>query len=199
MAWDLNLYDLKEIANNSIRYSLASDEVKSIGYSKFSKSWIEFVDSTSKIVCENININLTEIQFLSTRPSYGPNDAPSRINLYGYGFENTLCEKLYCYFNNIKTNGFLRKINEIICETPLGFSNGDSANISIGFKDYVFQTGLKYKFVSSKLIDIKYDSKKLIILGNDYCFHFVIISFIAVIYFLCNRCFSVNIIISKKM
>lgn len=199
MAWDLNLFDLKEIANNSIKYSLASNAVKSIGYLKFSKVWTEFIDSTSKLVCNNLNINLTEMKATHVYPSYGPNDIMTIITLYGYGFENTLCEKIYCYFNNVKTDGYLRKINEIICKTPLGFSNGESVNISIEFETVVFQTGLKYTFVSSNLIEIKYDSPYFIFeANNNHCLHFFFVLVLFFILFLFCRFFSINISISVK-
>ena len=175
MAWDLNFFDLKEIANNSIRFSIAPSAVKLKGFTKFAHLWHTFVNSTFDIACQKLQMSSDQVQATNVYPSYGPNDASILITVYGNGFENILCQEIYCYFDSVKTHGYLNKLNEIGCETPLGFKNNQTASISIGFKSTVIQTSLKFRFISSKLIYIRYDNdllslEKIKSLGV-YCCH----------------------------
>lgn len=158
MAWDLRLYDLKEIANNSIRYSLSPDSLKLQGYSKFQKNWSFFVNSTYDIACDQFkDASLSDMKASSVYPSYGPKDTSIRITIYGYNFVNSLCKRLHCSFNKVVTHGFLNRLNEIVCDSPLGFANNETAKISVIINNQVFNTGLRYRFVSSNLLLVKYD------------------------------------------
>jgi hypothetical protein len=156
MSWGLNLYDFREIANNSIRYSSLDYTDKLNGYTKFNALWFEFIDSTYDQICSKSprsDINVTNVY-----PNYGPNDQSIEILIYGYGFEVTLCKKLTCYFDDIQTNGYLNSLNELVCQTPLGFGDSQTCNLSIGIGDSKVATNLKYTFVSSSSIQVIYDN-----------------------------------------
>ena len=157
MAWGLSLVDLREIANNSIRYSSMLDSNKLVGYTKFGAQWDAFVSTSYASMCASLVVNTSVISFTRVYPSYGPSDASVSVTLYGYGLENTLCSQLTCYFNDVATGGYLNKLNEVVCATPLGFSDTQTVNVSIGYANNMVNTGLKYKFVSSNSIRLVWD------------------------------------------
>lgn len=149
MSWGLNLYDFREIANNSIRYSSLNTADKINGYNKFDALWFQFINSTYDNICLNSSIFQNDISVTNVYPYYGPVDKSIDILIYGYGFEITLCKSVVCYFDNIQTNGYLDSLNELICPTPLGFQDSQIANISIGFGEKKVATNLKYTFISN--------------------------------------------------
>lgn len=165
MSWGLSLYDFREIANNSIRYSTLSDSAKLVGFSKFNALYSDFINKTFSQVCSNqyqSKINVTNVY-----PNYGPNDKSIDITIYGYGYETTFCKEIACYFDNVKTTGFLGSFREIVCQTPLGFTDGHVSNVSIGYGTNVVSTDLKYKFVSSASIHVIDDSSSTTILSTS--------------------------------
>jgi hypothetical protein len=145
MAWGLTLYDLREIANNSIRYSSISDSGKVIGFKKFQDNWSSFIDKMYAQICSNVNTSL-EISTTNVYPSYGPNDKSTDIIIYGYGYENLLCKQIKCYFNQTITYGRLSKLNELVCPTPVNFAANTFVNVSVGVDDLVVNKGLTFKF-----------------------------------------------------
>ncbi|CAF0983957.1 unnamed protein product, partial [Brachionus calyciflorus] len=151
MAWGLDLYDLKIIASNSIRYSLITNESKIIGFEKFNKLWDNFIDKTYENACLAKN-NLTPVNVSNLLPSYGPVDKEVELSIFGLGFEKALCQNVSCLFNNVKTIGQMISINEIRCKTPVNYSiMGDKAekvNVSLQFGDQVFSTPFTYTFVA---------------------------------------------------
>jgi len=147
MAWGLTLYDLREIANNSIRYSSISDSGKVIGLKKFQDNWSSFIDKTYGQICSNVNTSL-KVETTSVYPSYGPNDRSTDIIIYGYGYERLLCKQIKCYFNQTITTGYLSKLNELVCPTPVTFAANSFANVSVGVDDLIVNTGLSFKFAS---------------------------------------------------
>ncbi len=70
MAWGLNLADLKEIANNSIRYSTIPEEKKPSGYEKFNVEWQNFVDFMYVRAC-SVATNLTNVDLYDLQPNFG--------------------------------------------------------------------------------------------------------------------------------
>ena len=163
MSWGLNLYDFREIANNSIRYSSLNYAEKLNGYNKFNSLWFQFVNTTYDRICLNSTLFQSKINVTNVYPHYGPYDKSIEILIYGYGFEITLCEKIICYFDNIQTSGYLDSLNELICPTPLGFNDSQTCNISIGFGEKLVETNLRYTFVSSNSIVIVNDTSTNII------------------------------------
>ena len=159
MAWGLTLNDLREIANNSIRYSSISDSGKMVGFKKFQDNWSSFIDKMYADVCSNIN-TLLEINVTNVYPSYGPNDRSTDIIIYGYGFERLFCKQIKCYFNQTITFGHLSKLNELVCPTPVNFAPNSVVSLSMGIDDLVASTGLSFKFVASNTINIINDRYK---------------------------------------
>ena len=161
MAWGLSVYDLREIANNSIRYSSVPESVKLTGFTKFSAAWGKFVNTYYDKICSSPLANSNLIRVTSVYPSYGPNDVSKRITIYGNGFEGMLCVDIGCYFDDVKSKGYLNKINELVCETPLGFKSGHIAKIDIVYSGQdsgvIITTRLQYTFLSSSLIKVIYD------------------------------------------
>ena len=157
MSWGLNLYDLREIANNSIKYSSIMDSAKLNGYEKFSFQWNKFIDYFYANIC--INTTQSIVNANSVYPSYGPHDSPINITIFGYGFENFLCKKVNCLFNETMTKGFLKKINQINCLTPIGFEREDLVNLKISFDDVIVNTNLTYRFSSDILVYEKLTNK----------------------------------------
>ncbi len=161
MAWGLDLYDLKVIANNSLKYSLIPDAKKTEGYGKFQVEWNNFIDEIFESVCEatsqfqNENLNVSDLL-----PPYGPSDAQTDITIYGYGFDFALCREIYCLFNNVLVDAVMTNLDQIRCLTPLGFDQDSFANVSLQIDDVVYDTGFKYKFVSPSSISVVDDHKE---------------------------------------
>ena len=156
MSWGLNLFDLREIANNSIKFSSITEEVRQEGFAKFSKQWLKFINFSFSSICDNVTVDHSLINITNFFPSYGPNDASIKMVIFGFGFENLLCQEINCYFNEIKVSGHFNKLNELACDTPLGFHANDNVNVSIGYGNstnriYIDKT---FKFISSKSIKI---------------------------------------------
>ena len=154
LSWGFSLFDLREIANNSIRYSSSVDSVKSNGLGKFTTMWLNFVDTTYSRICSNTNLRQANINVTNVYPTYGPNYQTISITIYGYGYESMFCQAIKCFFDDVQTDGYLNALNELSCETPLGFGDNQIAKISIGNGNIKVKTGLEYKFVSSSLINV---------------------------------------------
>ena len=147
MSWGLSLYDLREIANNSIRYSSMSETIKATGFSKFQNNWSSFINTMYAQICSNASMNPSlTLNMTGVYPSYGPNDTSIDITIYGYGYENLLCKQILCYFNQTVTNGYLIKLHELVCPTPVGFSDNTYASLSVGYGSSIVATGLNFKF-----------------------------------------------------
>ncbi|CAF1018353.1 unnamed protein product, partial [Brachionus calyciflorus] len=151
MAWGLDLYDLKIIASNSIRYSLITNESKMIGFEKFNKLWDNFIDITYENVCLTKN-NSIPVNVSNLLPSYGPVDKEVELSIFGLGFERALCQNVFCLFNNVKTIGQMVSINEIRCKTPEKYTikddKAEKVNVNLQFGDQVFSTPFTYTFVA---------------------------------------------------
>jgi adenosine deaminase CECR1 len=119
MSWGLSLFDLREIANNSIRYSSISDSMKSIGFNKFERAWNLFIDETYENICGTHIYNDYSKISLKTVYSFFDADQKIKFKIYGHGFENLLCIQVECLFNkSIKTRAHLTNWRELICERP---------------------------------------------------------------------------------
>ena len=90
MAWGLDLYDLKVIANNSIKYSMIPEEIRVQGYKKFEQEWNNFINSIFENVCKSnsyLNFNIKRLKIIGLLPEYGPADESNQIIVYGHGFD----------------------------------------------------------------------------------------------------------------
>jgi hypothetical protein len=158
MAWGLDLYDLKVIANNSLKYSLIPEARKLEGYSKFETEWNTFVNELYESVCDTAEAStmyqVEKLNVSDLMPPYGPNDAPTEVTIFGYGFELAFCKELYCLFDNILVDAVMTNLDQIRCSTPLGFDQNSFANVSLQIDDVVYDTGFKYKFVASNSISV---------------------------------------------
>ena len=154
MSWGLNLYDLREIANNSVRYSSITDPVKENGLKKFTSAWLSFIDTIYDYVCDNLEMNFDKIRTTHVYPYYGPNDGSNTITIYGYGFENFMCEAITCYFDGMPANGYLKELDELVCQTPKWPRVDSAVNLSISSGNKTLVTQLSYKFVSPLAIKI---------------------------------------------
>lgn len=151
MAWGLNLYDLKVIANNSIKYSSIPYEIKQVGYQKFETEWNNFIDEIYSSACLRARLiplfmkpNISNIL-----PSFGPSNKQVELNIYGIGFEKAICQNISCLFNDFKTEAYMDGIGEIKCFTPilsLSFSKTIEVQIQIGYE--IYQTGFSFTFLA---------------------------------------------------
>ena len=69
MGWGLSLADLKEIANNSLIYSVIPEEKKALGYAKFRTEWDFFIDLMFKRAC-SVEANIKEIVLSDMQPNF---------------------------------------------------------------------------------------------------------------------------------
>ena len=104
-------------------------------------------------ICSNVNTSL-KVETTKVYPSYGPNDRSTDIIIYGYGYERFLCKQIKCYFNQTITTGYLSKLNELVCPTPVNFAADSFVNVSVGVDDLIVNSGLNFKFASVPYIPI---------------------------------------------
>ena len=150
MSWGMSLLDLREIANNSIRHSSLDNQLKLSAHFKFNKLWLNFLNTTFDRVCNMTKNDLINNVITHVYPPYGPNDKSILISMYGYSFESVICERrIFCFFDDIETNGHLDSLNELMCETPLGFGHLHTSSLGLSFGNRRMDTGLTYTFVSS--------------------------------------------------
>ncbi len=172
MAWGLDLYDLKVIANNSIKYSMIPEELRIQGFLKFEQEWNDFIDSMYANSCfmsdenqekqnDDSNVNVTDIL-----PPYGPNDKSIELTLYGYGLDKAICKDIFCLFNDVKTKAIQSNIDQIRCKTPLGFEKNQFVNVSLQIGQKVYSTDLRYQFLSVNMIDDHLEDENS--LSNSY-------------------------------
>lgn len=155
MAWGLDLYDLKVIANNSIKYSMIPDDIKLLGFEKFENLWNNFINETYQSILLNKtkSNDMKAVNVSDLLPSYGPNDKSIEVSIYGYGFEIAVCEEVICIFGDIRTSGEQIKLNEIKCKTPI--VNLEESNITKSVEVYleinsnVYSTYFNYTFLPS--------------------------------------------------
>ena len=93
------------------------------------------------------------------------------MTIFGYGYEYFLCKKIFCVFGLTEAEAYLNKLNELVCETPLGFGEGQTVEVSILADDFIINTGLEYKFVASS--SIKYEEDYVDdVVQNEACSRF---------------------------
>lgn len=139
MAWGLDLYDLKVIANNSIQYSLMPEKEKQVGHLKFESMWNNFIDDVLGNICfetrgENFQLNISDLL-----PSFGPASKETVVSVFGSGFEEAYCQRLWCVFQDIRTEAYIETINLIKCKSPilnLNKTEKFDLKIQIGHKTY---------------------------------------------------------------
>ena len=161
MSWGLSLYDLREIANNSIKYSSIGDSVKLIGYEKFSRLWKRQIDYFYNQICQNFTENyISMTNFILIGPPYGPVYSTVHIVINADVPANMLCKTVSCYFNETETSGYLKKSNQIACSTLVGFKENDFTYISIRIGDYKMNTGLNYTFILNNKLGLGFYNSK---------------------------------------
>lgn len=167
MAWGLDLYDLKVIANNSIKYSIIPESRQLEGYKKFQAEWNEFIFSIYDEICTDrdlLNLADNGLNTTDLLPAYGPSNQSIQITLYGYDFDSiALCKKdIQCLFDDVSSQGFLAELNQIKCVTPASkFQSGHEALLKIKINDRVYETGFKFKFVPSTSLSFVYDQYEI--------------------------------------
>jgi hypothetical protein len=154
MAWGLDLYDLRVIANNSIQYSLSSAATKLEGYAKFNLEWRDFIETAYARICGSLspldaNVDDRQLNVSDLLPSYGPSDTATEITIYGYGFEIALCEEIYCNFEDVQVEAVLAGLGQIRCSTPIGFDADTVVKVSLQIDDVMYDTGFVFKFVAA--------------------------------------------------
>ena len=160
MAWDLDLFDLRAIANNSIKYSmLASNRLKNQGYLNFEHEWNDFIDLAYENALEinnNKNIKLNESFYINIQDVF-----PLKVNfnhrsndyyltIFGYGFNCALFKNLYCLFDQqVKTKAKITDLNRIKCPLPSRFliKVNQTVQFSLLINDFVVNTDFKIKFI----------------------------------------------------
>ena len=134
LAWHLNLIDLRNLAINSIKYSSLSIEEKYNAFMKWKNEWEKFIFSTYDLVCEKHQVDFYETESIEIKnilPSYSYFNITTNITLYGEGFQNTFCKNIICKFGEIETRGYLIKLNEIICKSPLSSKSHENLSFKI--------------------------------------------------------------------
>ncbi len=148
--WGLDLFDLKIIANNSLKFSFMSEEKRAEGYVKFESAWNAFVNSMHATICFNSRkfVGLEQIQIANVLPSYGPANESTELILFGKGFEATLCKQIHCLFDSVRTLARLMRIDQISCSTPMHmFSANQTMHVFIQVDNLIFDSGFKFLFV----------------------------------------------------
>ena len=160
MAWGLDLYDMREIANNSVRYSLMPENKRREGFAKFGIEWNTFINETYKTACSGKSVNSKALNVRNVLPSYGPNDRSIEITLLGKGFESLICKNFTCVFDQVRTSGRLHKIDQILCRTPQrGFIDNQVASIFIQLENgESIDTHSQFKFKNSKYLNVVEDN-----------------------------------------
>jgi hypothetical protein len=161
MSWGLSLYDLREIANNSIKYSSIGDSVKLIGYEKFSRLWKRQIDYFYNQICQNFTEKYTNMtnKYSLIGQSYGPIYSTVYLVINSDLPENMLCKTVSCFFNETETSGYFKKSNQIACSTT-GFKANDFTYISIRIGDYKMSTGLNYTFILNNKLSLGFYNSK---------------------------------------
>lgn len=119
LSWDLNLYDLKQLALNSIKYSSLTSDEKIKAEIKWSYELNKFIEFNYEIACEQAS-NWTLLSIDNILPSYSLYNMKTTLTVYGSGFESALCKRIICKFgDHYQTNGVLVSINEILCQSPI--------------------------------------------------------------------------------
>ena len=78
--------------------------------------------------------------------------------------------KIYCVFGLTETEANLNKLNELVCDTPLGFGEDQIVEVSILADDFIINTGLEYKFVASSSIKYEEDNvDDVSLVQNEAC------------------------------
>ena len=149
MAWGIDVHDLRVLANNSIKYSMASDEIKLEGLRKFENEWSMFVNRMSSEICESGKQRPFEIEITGVLPSYGPCNQSNRLAIFGRGFDSLLCKNIQCLFNKkFRTRAKLIKLNRIECRTPKNeFLPNQTANVWLQIDQNLFPTEFKFTFI----------------------------------------------------
>lgn len=87
-------------------------------------------------------------------------------------------------FGLTEAEAYLNKLNELVCETPLGFGEGQTVEVSILADDFIINTGLEYKFVASS--SIKYEEDYVDdVVQNEACSRFRVFACRLFIFYLC--------------
>ena len=151
MAWGLDLYDLKVIANNSIKYSSIPQEIKQIGYKKFEDQWNKFIDDAFQFVCSKRDKN-SPFNVSNLFPAFGPANKQVELRIFGLGFERAICEKIWCLFNDLKVNAKMIGIGEFKCLTPIVSINiSEKIELKILIGDSIYRTNFSYTFLKDNV------------------------------------------------
>ena len=148
MAWGLNLSDLKKIATNSITYSIVSENIRKIGYQKFSIEWNSFIDNIYNTACKAPFKSPYNVSDLI--PNFGPSDRVNKVSIFGYGFENFICQPLISSFGGIETLCKIKSLNEISCDTPVNRAINQTVTLQLKYGSNILATNLTYTFLSVK-------------------------------------------------
>jgi hypothetical protein len=100
LAWNLNIYDLKKLAVNSIKYSSLSITEKQNALFKWNKAWDEFVLSTYGNVCEEKIISNESVEITDILPTYSYFNLTTNITFYGYLLINNSIHLFKSFFSN---------------------------------------------------------------------------------------------------
>ena len=75
----------------------------------------------------------------------------NKISFFGNGFEEGYCTNIMCAFSNdIKTNCSIVSLNEIECDTPLGFKTNLTSQLTVFFNKNAVATKFVYTFLSEE-------------------------------------------------
>jgi adenosine deaminase CECR1 len=151
MGWGLDLYDLKVIANNSLKHSLVSEETRqAVGFPKFEAAWTYFINTMYESVCELHNLVTNDpkrIRVRSVLPLLAPAAESADVTVRGVGFESTFCKRILCLFGHVRTLGLLVSIDEIRCKSPANMIDpSETVHLSLQIDNFILDSGFKFTF-----------------------------------------------------
>jgi len=81
----------------------------------------------------------------------GPNTKVNKISFFGNGLEEGYCMNIMCGFSNeIRTNCSMVSLNEIECDTPLGYRTNSTSQLTLFFNKIAVATKFEYTFLSEE-------------------------------------------------
>ena len=156
--WSLDLHALREIANNSIRFSLLSIKKKNEAFALFESAWLNFVSDTYQSHCSLMHVfDFMHVNVSGMLPTRGNAvishiDQSDDLTLYGHGFDSLICYSPFiCLFGKIRTHGYLHKLGQIRCSRPSFISINQTTSVPVNIWLQVvslkLETGFNYTFI----------------------------------------------------
>ena len=118
MAWGLSLYDMKQMANNSLTYTALTDTEKRNALASWTTEWNHFINQFFLIICSGVMNEVTP-SFNKVFPGAAPLHSQVNVHIYGRHFERAICNDIVCKFGRRGSfSGKYVSYSHIICTIP---------------------------------------------------------------------------------